>query len=135
MPSWSLTTRQSEILGSFKDDGEQQAHHACTCKTTECPWHFAEVPTWLTPEYFKQWLNHRLSTLLKSIPEPDGDSEDAIRQREMRDNFKMYLDQWMSMSDAELISDPRYRAYECGFNTKLLEFITSSLSYRVPKYV
>lgn len=134
MPDWPLTVRKSEILTEFKEDGDQQAAHACTCTSTDCTWHFVEQPTWLTPGYFKQWLMFTLDTMMKRLPPVPEDGEVEDRGKEMRDMLDMYLIRWNDMNEDQIKADPRYRAFECGFNTKLLEFITAALSYRVPSY-
>lgn len=134
LPDWPLTVRKSEILTEFKDDGENQANHACTCTATDCPWHFVEKPTWLTPGYFRQWLLFTLDTMAKRLPPVPEDPEAEDRGKEMRDMLEMYTMIWREKSDEQVMADPRYRAYECGFNSKLLEFISASLSYRVPEY-
>lgn len=129
MPDWHSVTRQESVLPEMRSAGEAQAGHACTCKATDCDLHFTTEATWLTPAYFRQYVTFMLAATLKANAENTDE-----RAQEMCTTISIYLDYWKSMSDEMIVADPRYRAYEIGFNGQILNFIVQSLSFRTPKY-
>ena len=129
MPDWNMVTRKTEILAEMRNSGEQQAKHACTCRASDCELHFTAEPTWLTVEYFLSFVTFSLMASQKALKDNGDDSS-----KEAVETIDIYVRQWATMSPETVLNDPRYRAFEVGFNGQLTDFIMQHYSFRVPKH-
>jgi len=131
LPYWSMVTRKSEVLQEMRSSGGTQAEHASTCTATDCKLHFTAETTWMTPGYFQHYITMVLSETVKQWSERVPMTEEL---QDQIDTAKIYIEQWGGMSPEEIAADPRYHAFQIGFDDKLLEYIVTSYSFRVPKH-
>lgn len=129
IPDWEMVMRKSDIMTQMKTAGEDQATHSCTCRMMECPLHFTEEPTWLTPAYFRQFVIFSMNEAIKNA-QTRQQTEEILS---FIDTMSLFCEDWKNMTDEKVFSDPRYRAFEVGYNKQLLSYLITHFSFKLPK--
>lgn len=87
-PSWREVTNKDTVTEYFLKWSTQEAQHAVSCTSPECEHCLGRRVTFCTPDLFVHYVQLRLVTLFKNVPE----SRDMIQFWGSRDRQKVAMD-------------------------------------------
>jgi len=109
LPTWTECEEPVDAIKASRRLGKACGEHVSACRLISCNYHKFIKAEWTTPDTYRDALRLQFDATLGGAPQDVTAEANAI------------IEMWVNRPDQDVACDPRYRAFQIGFDWVLLQ--------------